>query len=64
LLVGVGTGFEFAFGPASLIAHLHSAKCAGLTVSLVQREDLQFDLDTPEDLARWKSTSEARRQAV
>jgi 2-phospho-L-lactate guanylyltransferase len=60
VLVGVGTGFEFAFGPASLTAHQSIARRAGLAISVVQREDLQFDLDTPEDFARWKSTPGAQ----
>lgn len=66
LLVGVGTGFEFAFGPASLMAHQAVARRAGLTVSLVQRYDLELDLDTPDDLARWtaKASSRAPRAAV
>jgi 2-phospho-L-lactate guanylyltransferase len=51
LLIAVGTGFEFAFGPASFAAHQAAAKRAGLTMSIVRRADLEFDLDTPEDLA-------------
>ena len=66
LLVGVGTGFEFAFGPASLLAHQVVARRARLRVSLVQRYDLELDLDTPDDLARWtaKASSRAPRAAV
>lgn len=66
LLVGVETGFEFTFGPASLVAHQAVARRAGLAVSLVQRYDLELDLDTPDDLARWtaKASSRAPRAAV
>ena len=61
LLVGVRTGFGFAFGPASLMAHQAAAGRAGLRVSLVQRHELQLDLDTPADLSRWRG--EAGHQA-
>ena len=53
LLIGVGTGFEFAFGAASFAAHLAAARHAGLTASIVRHADLEYDLDTPEDLAAY-----------
>ena len=62
VLVGIGTGFEFAFGPGSLKAHQASAVCAGLTASLVQHDELQLDLDTPDDFARWKRRSRLSRK--
>jgi 2-phospho-L-lactate/phosphoenolpyruvate guanylyltransferase len=68
VLVGAGADFQFAFGPASLMAHQGIARRVGLAVSLVQREDLQFDLDTPVDLARWRTKARgagpASREAV
>ena len=65
VLVRVGTGFEFAFGPGSLRAHHAAAVGAELTVSLVQRDDLQLDLDTPEDFTRWKQQARcASRKAA
>ena len=65
VLVRVGTGFEFAFGPGSLRAHHAAAVGAKLTVSLVQRDDLQLDLDTPEDFTRWKQQARcASRKAA
>ena len=64
VLVGVGTDFEFAFGPGSLLAHQAVARRAGLSVSLVQRDDLKLDLDTPDDLARWKPTAVRRARPV
>lgn len=43
----------FRFGVGSFAAHREAAAAAGLPVSVVQRPGLAFDLDTPEDLARW-----------
>lgn len=54
ILVAAAAGFEFSFGAASLAAHERVATRAGLTVNFVQRSELQFDLDTPEDLAVWR----------
>jgi len=53
-LVGAGTGFEYAFGPASFAAHQEAARRAGLTPVIVRRADLEFDLDTPQDYASWR----------
>jgi 2-phospho-L-lactate guanylyltransferase len=68
ILVDAGAGFEFAFGPASLMAHRAAAGRAGFAVSLVQCADLELDLDTPDDLARWRSragsVTPASREAV
>jgi len=43
----------FRFGPDSFAAHLAEARAAGVEPSIVARPGLAFDLDTPEDLARW-----------
>ncbi len=43
----------FRFGAGSCAAHLAAAAAAGLPATLVHRPGLAFDLDTPEDLARW-----------
>ena len=43
----------FRFGPGSLEAHREEALAAGMQPALVQRDGLAFDLDTPQDLARW-----------
>lgn len=53
VLVEARAGFEFCFGVASRAAHESAATRAGLTVTVVERNELQFDLDTPEDLAAW-----------
>jgi 2-phospho-L-lactate guanylyltransferase len=43
----------FRFGAGSLAAHREEALAAGVEPALVQRDGLAFDLDTPQDLARW-----------
>jgi 2-phospho-L-lactate guanylyltransferase len=43
----------FLFGAGSFAAHRSAAEAAGLPVAIVERPGLAFDLDTPEDLARW-----------
>ena len=43
----------FRFGIGSLAAHRTEAQAAGLEPAIVSRPGLAFDLDTPEDLARW-----------
>jgi 2-phospho-L-lactate/phosphoenolpyruvate guanylyltransferase len=49
----------FRFGPGSFSAHQVEAQLAGLTSIIVQRPGLAFDLDTPEDLARWLELGDA-----
>ena len=39
----------FHFGPSSFAAHLHAARERGMTIEIVRRPGLAFDLDTPED---------------
>jgi 2-phospho-L-lactate guanylyltransferase len=43
----------FRFGIGSLAAHREEALAAGVEPVLVERDGLAFDLDTPQDLARW-----------
>ncbi len=49
----------FHFGVGSLAAHLADARQRGLEPSVVQRPGLAFDLDTPDDLARWLRLGDA-----
>lgn len=49
----------FRFGAGSFAAHLAEADRAGIPVVAVNRAGLAFDLDTPEDLARWISLGDA-----
>lgn len=50
---------NFRFGPGSFSAHLAEAERAGVPVVAVNRAGLAFDLDTPEDLARWLNLGDA-----
>ena len=43
----------FRFGSGSLAAHRTEAQTAGVEAAIVVRPGLAFDLDTPQDLARW-----------
>ncbi|HEX6655873.1 MAG TPA: 2-phospho-L-lactate guanylyltransferase [Candidatus Limnocylindria bacterium] len=43
----------FRFGVGSLAAHREESLAAGVEPVLVERDGLAFDLDTPQDLARW-----------
>lgn len=50
---------SFRFGAGSFAAHLAEAERAEVAVVAVNRAGLAFDLDTPEDLARWLSLGDA-----
>ena len=50
---------NFRFGPGSFAAHLAEAHQADVPIVSVNRAGLAFDLDTPEDLARWLSLGDA-----
>jgi 2-phospho-L-lactate guanylyltransferase len=49
----------FRFGSGSFAAHQAEALAAGVVPVIVQRPGLAFDLDTPEDLARWLELGDA-----
>jgi 2-phospho-L-lactate guanylyltransferase len=49
----------FRFGSGSFAAHRALAEGAGLAPIIVERPGLAFDLDTPEDLARWLELGDA-----
>ena len=49
----------FRFGPGSFAAHQGEAEAAGVEAAVVMRPGLAFDLDTPEDLARWLELGDA-----
>ena len=44
---------SFRFGAGSFAAHRAEAETAGVDPAVVVRPGLAFDLDTPQDLARW-----------
>lgn len=49
----------FRFGTGSFAAHTNEVAQAGLPLVAVNRAGLAFDLDTPEDLARWLELGDA-----
>ncbi|MDQ2853975.1 MAG: 2-phospho-L-lactate guanylyltransferase [Chloroflexota bacterium] len=49
----------FRFGVGSFDAHRAEAEAAGVALAEVHRPGLAFDLDTPEDLARWIERGDA-----
>jgi 2-phospho-L-lactate guanylyltransferase len=49
----------FRFGAGSFGAHVAEAGAAGVRPAVVRRPGLAFDLDTPEDLARWLELGDA-----
>jgi len=49
----------FRFGTGSLAAHRTEAQAVGVDPAMIVRPGLAFDLDTPEDLARWLELGDA-----
>ncbi|HEU5325473.1 MAG TPA: 2-phospho-L-lactate guanylyltransferase [Candidatus Limnocylindria bacterium] len=49
----------FRFGKGSFALHAAEAERAGVPLTAVNRAGLAFDLDTPEDLARWLKLGDA-----
>lgn len=49
----------FHFGTSSFAAHRSEAQAAAVEPAIVMRPGLAFDLDTPEDLARWLELGDA-----
>jgi 2-phospho-L-lactate guanylyltransferase len=50
---------RFRFGPGSFAAHTDEVARAGVPLVAVNKAGLAFDLDTPEDLARWLALGDA-----
>ncbi len=46
----LGTGFEFHYGPGSFAAHCDEAMRCGLELRVRRVAELEFDIDTPDDL--------------
>lgn len=59
LLLAPPDALDFHFGAGSLAAHEAAARQAGMTVKLVRRPGLAFDVDTPEDYARLMRKTES-----
>jgi 2-phospho-L-lactate/phosphoenolpyruvate guanylyltransferase len=50
---------RFQFGAGSFARHVAEVEAAGVPLVAVNRAGLAFDLDTPEDLARWLALGDA-----
>ena len=50
---------RFRFGEGSFAKHLEEVSAASVPLVAVNRAGLAFDLDTPEDLARWLELGDA-----
>jgi 2-phospho-L-lactate guanylyltransferase len=50
LSLPLGSNFNFSYGQNSLSAHINETKKQGLNLEILQIPELQWDVDTPEDL--------------
>jgi 2-phospho-L-lactate guanylyltransferase len=50
LSLPTGTPFKFHYGDGSLFSHMDEAISQGLDLKVLQIPELQWDVDTPEDL--------------
>ena len=50
---------HFRFGVGSFAKHVAEVEAAGVPLVAVNRAGLAFDLDTPDDLARWLELGDA-----
>jgi 2-phospho-L-lactate/phosphoenolpyruvate guanylyltransferase len=53
LIVRCGASFDFHFGEDSYVRHSEAAAAHGLKLAVHREEALAFDVDTPDDYARW-----------
>jgi 2-phospho-L-lactate guanylyltransferase len=60
LIVPSAAPFEFCFGTNSFAGHCQAAAASGLTVAIHLSAAIAFDVDTPDDYARWTSQSTAK----
>lgn len=59
LILDTAHAFEFQFGPDSFALHSRSASALGERMWVHRAPELAFDLDTPDDLERWRRTPDA-----
>ena len=57
----LGTGFEFHYGPGSFKAHCTEAQRCGLELQVRRVAALEFDIDTPDDLAAYLADADSQR---
>jgi 2-phospho-L-lactate/phosphoenolpyruvate guanylyltransferase len=53
LIVRCGSPFDFRFGEDSCARHSEAAAARGLALAVHRDDALAFDVDTPDDYARW-----------
>jgi 2-phospho-L-lactate guanylyltransferase len=61
LLLPAAHGFPLRFGADSFVLHRQAARARGWRLALCEHPALRFDLDTPQDLAVWRSAAAAGR---
>lgn len=59
----LGAGFEFHYGPGSLRAHCTEALRCGLDLRVRRVAALEFDIDTPDDLAAYLADADLAEHA-
>ena len=64
LLLPSAAGFPLCFGTNSFALHREAASVRGWPLTVCERPELSFDLDTPEDLAAWRSAAASGRGAM
>ena len=57
----LGAGFEFRYGPGSFEAHSEEALRCGLDLQVRRVAALEFDIDTPDDLAAHLADADSQR---
>ena len=55
LVVPAHAAFDFCFGADSCESHARAAAACGLTAIVHRAAQLAFDIDTPDDYARWRA---------
>ena len=58
------SAIPFRFGVGSFAAHAAATAEAGVSVAVVRRPGLAFDLDTPDDLTSWLAVARAAGDAA
>lgn len=61
LVVSPVGAIPYRYGPGSFAAHQAAARAAGLTLSIVRKAGLSFDIDTPDD---FEQMEEIRRETI
>ena len=60
LLMAPGGLIKYDFGPGSFARHCEHARVAGANLEIVRNENIELDLDTPDDLALLKQVENSK----